>query len=228
MTCKPSPTHAEWVFVAIADGMGGLADGDIASHLAVEAFTTSLFEGDTPQPSRLAEGFSAASSSIRRYAQSHPSSRRMGSTLIGCVVRDGRAFLGNIGDCRAYLLRNGSIRCLTTDHTLVAEYVSLGVLSADEAAASPYGHILTRFLGSEHDVGPADIFPPLALQDGDSLIISSDGLHSFLLDEELLNLADDFEPNDAVRNLIDAVMSRGAPDDVTFAVASVWDAGDEV
>jgi protein phosphatase len=143
-----------------------------------------------------------------------PAMRGMATTLVIALVRDGVAWVANVGDSRGYLLREGAARQITEDHSLVAERVRAGRISPAQAAESPYRHFITRSIGGEEEL-EVDVFGPLTLQPGDRLLLCTDGLTETMTDEEFTPLALADDPEDAARALVDEANRRGGPDNIS-------------
>jgi serine/threonine protein phosphatase PrpC len=161
-----SGESSDSVLAIVADGMGGHVAGEVASRLAVNAAASNELEaGD-----RVAAGNRA----IREEVAREPSLEGMGTTMTLLDIHGETATIGHVGDSRAYMLRDGELSQLTEDHTVAAEYVALGELSAEEAASHPQRHMLTRTLGLTRFVN-VDEFE-IELVAGDRLLVCSDGL----------------------------------------------------
>lgn len=163
---------------AVADGMGGFERGEVASRTAIEALLAAATAG---QP--LDAAFRAAHDEVRRLAKP-TSGEKIGSTAVAAVVVDDTLHIGWAGDSRAYLLRNGNLRRLTHDHSLVAELARHGVITEAEAQTHPNRNVITRGLGltmkgKDSDAGPAETLA-VPLESGDRLLLCTDGLHGFL------------------------------------------------
>jgi PPM family protein phosphatase len=214
----------------VADGMGGHAGGATASRLAVETIRSemlraraeepSLFgsgaEGeDNPLPDLLGQAVERSSAVIFEAAQAEPELAGMGTT-VSAVLVDGRAaFVAHVGDSRAYLLRSGHIYQVTQDHSLVAEQLRLGAISAEEARNSRFKNIITRSVGFERDV-LVDLMG-LELEAGDALLVCCDGLSNMMEDQEILDLVTQHGV-DAVDPLVDLANERGGDDNISVAV----------
>jgi len=206
----------------VADGMGGHAAGEVASRLAVEAFSREMERlSGAPAPDgtleeRLRRAAATANRAILDAARADPATEGMGTTLTAVALAPGRdAFAGvHIGDSRAYLFRDGTLRQLTTDHTWVQQQVDAGKLSPLEARRHPYASVLTRALGlaanPEFDTFGGDLRP------GDMLLLCSDGLTGMVEDDELaFILAKDSSLEAHVQELIDAANRNGGFDNIT-------------
>ena len=163
-----------------------------------------------------AAGYAVALSNdaVREYGLAHPGFERMGTTLVSAVVRDDLALVSNVGDSRAYHITREGIRQVSRDHSVVEDMVEKGDLTRDEARHHPRRNLITRALGTEPGVA-ADAFP-LKWQQGDFLLLCSDGLINTVSDQELLFEVIHSEPLDTcLDRLLALSRQRGAPDNVT-------------
>ena len=144
----------------------------------------------------------------------------MGTTGVALLLEpDGRAWVANVGDSRAYRLRDGRLEQLTLDHSLVAELVRRGMLTAEEAQVHPRRNEVLRSLGVEAEVS-VDV-TAVDVQAGDQYLLCSDGLSGVVDDQEIAAVLIAEAPADAVRRLVDAANERGGPDNVTVLIARV-------
>jgi protein phosphatase len=212
---------------AVADGMGGHAAGEVASLTAVEALRQA-FDRDR-SPSGLVAATREANRSVWERAQANPEQRGMGTTLVALalVQADGedRLAIVNVGDSRVYLLRQGELEQVTTDHSLVQELIDVGQLSQADAGFHPQRHVLTRALGIDPDVDVDEI--EILPVKGDRYLLCSDGLPREVSDEQMASvlrrLAD---PKDAARELVAQARARGGNDNITVVVVDVVDDDD--
>ncbi len=211
------------VLLAVADGMGGAAGGEIASAHAVDELLRVVGEADAPERDDgqiLAEAIAAANRAVYDHARRDPTLHGMGTTVVAALVRGRTLVVGHVGDSRAYLLRRGALRRLTADHSWVAEQVRRGELTEEEAAISSFRNILTRSVGVSEQVEP-ELSPPLALEPGDIILLCSDGLHGVVDDATIARIAQAAAPEEAARRLVDLANERGGPDNITVVVARV-------
>jgi protein phosphatase len=196
----------------VADGMGGHIAGEVASRLAINAAASSeLDPGD-----RVA----AANRAIREEVARRPDLQGMGTTLtLVELTPEGRARFGHVGDSRAYLLRDGELRQLTEDHTVAAEYVALGQLSAEEAVDHPQSHMLTRCLGLTRFVN-VDEFD-LDLEPGDRLLLCSDGLNSMVAPDRIADSLTGGTADEAAWKLVEVANKAGGHDNTSVIVIDV-------
>lgn len=202
--------------VGVADGMGGAAGGDVASSLAA-AVVQAGFEGHSG--SELAAVTRSANAAIFERAVADPALVGMGTTLCCAgLIADGTVAVVNVGDSRAYLLRQEQLRKITDDHTVTAELTRQGQLNEDEAAQHPHRHVLTRVLG----VGPT-VVPDTAViepADGDLLMLCTDGLTNELSHDEISKLMiRGGTPSIIADRLVDRALKAGGRDNITVLVA---------
>jgi PPM family protein phosphatase len=204
--------------IVVADGMGGPPGGEVASAIAV-ALTDAAFEGTSQQ--ELEAGARAANRAICDRAASDSHLRGMGSTLCALgLLDDGRVAVVNVGDTRAYLVRDGSLTQLSHDHSVTAELVRRGELTEEESRVHAYRGVLTRALGVGPIVEIESATYPLA--SGDRLVVCTDGLTNEVAAEEIRNVAVAVaDPLSAVDGLVELALSRDARDNVTVVVANV-------
>ena len=203
----------------IADGMGGYEGGQEASRLAVETVRHVYdrdFKGD-PQEALIA-GLESAHATIHRYAVEHPEFHGMGTTCTALSIVDNQLYFAHIGDSRLYLVRGETITRLTRDHSYVGRLVESGIVRSEDAESHPQRHILTAALGSGRDIAPHVPTEPVPLQEGDTLILCTDGLWGLAGDHELARVARSNSPSEACSRLIKMALERGGPDNVTAVV----------
>ena len=203
----------------VADGMGGYASGDLAATLAVEAVLNGVETG-----ADLAAAVTTANAEIHRRSLAEPKHHGMGTTITCVVVRDGQAQFVHAGDSRMYLIRDGTARQLTTDHSWVADEVRAGRLTEEEARTSSSRNLITRALGIERDLNVDS--GTCVLVGGDSLLLCSDGVHALVSEDELVS-ACNMPAEQGSDELVAAVVARGAPDNATAVIVRVLAASAE-
>jgi PPM family protein phosphatase len=198
--------------VAIADGMGGHAAGEVASALALERLVDALGSGRT-----LDEAFRTANQSVFRKSK-EPGKLGMGTTLVAALL-EGDAFqVANVGDSRCYLISGDGIRRLSQDHSFVAEAMKRGQ-SEEEAMSSQWKDALTRSIGTDEDV-EVDVFGPFPVEPSTALVLCSDGLYKTLADERLKELfTGSSGPMGAARALVSSAFEAGSDDNISVAIA---------
>jgi protein phosphatase len=165
----------------------------------------------------LKQAFRLANERIFADGSAEGEHNMMGTTLVVGVVRGTDLVIGNVGDSRAYLVRANSLNQISTDHSLVAEQVAMGAMTQDEARESHHKNIITRALGHRQRV-EVDIFELTLLPD-DRLLISSDGLHDYLEDDEMVELMMQLSPEDSAREMVARAIQAGSTDNVSALVA---------
>ena len=204
--------------LAIADGMGGHASGEVASKMAIEILRDSLKKEGEPVPDRLNSGVKLANKMIYEASRSQSQLNGMGTTLTAVQFDGNRLSITHVGDSRAYLIRGGVIEQLTDDHTIVSEQVARGMITREEAARSDMRNILSKALG----IGPemdVDI-EELTVSEGDQLVLCSDGLSELISDDEILSeVQSSNRPDLACNELVDLANQRGGEDNITVIVA---------
>jgi serine/threonine protein phosphatase PrpC len=198
--------------IAVADGMGGHAAGEVASALALETLRELILEG---QP--LGDAFKLANARVHEKA-SEPGKQGMGTTLVAVLVDGGEFSVANVGDSRGYLISSEGIRRLTEDHSFVAEAMKRGQ-TEEEAMATPWRDALTRSIGTDEEV-EVDVFGPFPLEPDSAFLICSDGLYKTLADEELQQLfGTSTSARGAAQSLVSAAYDGGSDDNISVAIA---------
>jgi serine/threonine protein phosphatase PrpC len=210
------------VLMLVCDGIGGATAGDGAAQLAAASIKQVLqAEGDNvgqaPEYS-LKRAVLGANQAILEEARTHPEERGMGTTCTAAIVSPDRLAIAQVGDSRAYLLRNRRLYVLTRDQTMAAALVDAGVLTLGQIEDSPSRHILAQVLGTRPDVHP--VITDVDLCEGDRVLLCSEGLHGPVADDTIAAILSD-TPGvlDVSRALIAAALAAGGSDDVTVVVA---------
>lgn len=207
---------------AVADGMGGHAAGQIASEMALKTLIKTYYADKSPDVAgSLHRAVFEANSLIYDAAQMIVERSGMGTTLTAVVIRGDTAYIAQVGDSRAYLIRDDRIRQVTEDHSWVAEQVRRGAITEEEAQYSPFRNVITRSLGNmptvEVDIIAEDI------QIGDTFVLCSDGLSGNLTPEDIRSLTSGKSPSQAAYDLVDAANERGGTDNITTVVFTIKD-----
>jgi protein phosphatase len=215
--------------IAIADGMGGHAGGEIASAIALKSLNLVLREWlfDSPGPvdnqvlsDAIREAMAAANEDVLRHAAENHDLRGMGTTCVAAVIHGSTAVIGNLGDSRLYHLQAGKLRQVTADHSLVQEYVRAGEMTAIEAKGSRFRNVVTRGIGISKAVDP-DV-TVLPLQEGDGLLLCSDGLTNMVKDRTIEQIiASERDPQIAADRLVAEANDKGGIDNITVIIAHV-------
>ncbi|MGH2922953.1 MAG: Stp1/IreP family PP2C-type Ser/Thr phosphatase [Solirubrobacterales bacterium] len=213
---------------AVADGMGGAQAGEVASRIAAGAFESGL-DRAAPAESQLEGVAQTANREIHELAQRDSARAGMGTTLTSALVDEDEVAFGHVGDSRAYVLRDGELKRLTKDHSLVEELRRQGRLTDEEAEEHPQRSIITRALGPEPEVNVDTMTVPAKA--GDVFLLCSDGLTTMVSDDEIARtLTEARSLRSAVNKLIDAANGGGGRDNITavaFRLAEEGEVPDE-
>ena len=220
-------TPSRGLFI-VADGMGGHAAGEVASAMAVQIIARELAPlagtDDPTAPDRMTGALVAANRAIHDRMAREADKKGMGTTASVLAVSDAHYLIGQVGDSRVYLLRQGTLRQLTRDHSYVQEQVDAGLLSPEQARFHPYSNVITRCIGANGSVDP-DVYTG-ALADGDVFLIASDGLTGMVDDRRLQQLLSSrASPARVVDALIAEANGRGGLDNITAIIVQVIGSG---
>lgn len=209
---------------AVADGMGGAQAGEVASSIAARAFEDEIADSEAPER-QLKEIAQRANTEIHELAEKDPSRAGMGTTLTTALLRGEDLAIAHVGDSRAYVLRDGELKRLTKDHSLVEELRRQGRLTEEEAEEHPQRSIITRALGPEAKVKVDTMSYPA--RDGDVYLLCSDGLTTMVGEEQIREILCDAKTlKSAVSKLIDAANANGGRDNITAVAFRVEEEGE--
>ncbi len=211
--------------LAVADGMGGHAAGEVASKIAISTlaelaaiFTNPEMDSESADDIYL-NSFQEIDSALKAAVNEEPPLAGMGTTLTALFLRDNAVALLHIGDSRAYRLRGNSLEQLSVDHTVIQELLNQGAITQADVATHPQRSVLTQVL-----MGEGSLQLPLPVFEGkikDRYLVCSDGLSSVLTDKEIKALIKGKDRDEATKALIDATYINGAPDNVTVVIADL-------
>jgi len=213
--------------IAVADGMGGHAAGEVASRIAVEvlqALAPTLVSTDLDEDSvedLLMHSLHSIDSEISAVTDEEIEKRGMGTTLTALLIRGKNISLLHVGDSRCYRLRGNTLEQLSNDHTVIQELLDQGAISVAEAAEHPQRSMLTQALRGDGDVTP--VLQMYEVKKGDRYLLCSDGLSGVLTDKEIKIGLKKTDKDEAVKFLVDATYVNGAPDNVTVLIADISD-----
>jgi len=202
---------------AVADGMGGAQAGEVASRLAAAAFREYREADELAPEERVRAIIKEANRRIYDRARTDSEVSGMGTTVTAALLTDGRVVIGHVGDSRAYRIRNGRLEQLTDDHSLVADLMRSGRLTAEEAEGHPQRSVITRALGTDPDVDVDTLV--IEVEAGDLFLLCSDGLSTMVSDSEVLQTVERAATLDeAARGLVRAANTGGGEDNVTVVL----------
>jgi len=221
-----SETSSQTIGVyAVADGMGGHEAGEVASKLAVRTAVRQLMgnmaEEDKDMPELYQQWLESAVALANRVVRekAHEENKKMGTTLVMAVVVGNDVTIANVGDSRAYLISPTRLRQITHDQSLVQMLVDKGAITPEQAVNNPNSNLLMQAVGSQKGV-TVDLFNE-TLENGESLLLCSDGLWNTLGDEEIIHIVRDaLTPHAACQALVDACNAKGAPDNIAAVLVS--------
>lgn len=204
----------------VADGVGGGAAGEVASEYAVSKILHQYYRLTEPDlGERLRAAIHAANTDIFEHVEQQPELGRMGTTIVAAAIRGSQLVVANVGDSRAYLIRNGEIHQITRDHSLVAKLVEEGSITPEEAEHHPKRNVVLRSIGADPDVYP-DIFEG-QLQPGDQIVLCSDGLTRYVSDSEIMDVATRTRADRTVEQLVEMANVRGGKDNISVMLLRV-------
>lgn len=211
--------------IAVADGMGGHAGGEVASKIAIKTLqslapllTDEMIDSDSTE-NLLLNSLHTIDDQIGKYAREVTELRGMGTTLTALLAHSDKIALVHVGDSRCYRLRGNTFEQLSNDHSVIQELLTSGAITAVEALDHPQRSVLTQAL-----MGEGNVVPVIALYDAkekDRYLLCSDGLSGVLIDKEIKSILKNNDKEVAIKALIDAVYIQGAPDNVTILIADV-------
>ena len=214
----------EVVWSVVCDGMGGAAGGNIASALAVKVISDKINASyrdemrDSSIKNMLDSALTAANIEVFDFAEAQPDLRGMGTTVVCAIVRDNQAYIAHAGDSRAYVINNGNIRQITTDHSMVQNLLSMGKITKEEAENHPNKNIITRAVGVDKAI-EID-FEQIDLDDDDTLLLCTDGLSNYVSNDEMIELMSDGKHYAFADRLVQKANSNGGGDNITVVIVS--------
>lgn len=205
----------------LADGVGGAAAGDIASHYAVDRIIHTYYQqpaGDDPA-ARLQRAIEETNADVFAQNLGRSDHREMATTVVAAVIRGDDLIVANVGDSRAYLIRGETIEQITEDHSLMAEMINDGIITADQAATHPYRNVILRSVGANETV-QVDLFSR-QIAPADILILCSDGLTRLVSNHELVEITRTHSPAQATQRLVALANERGGEDNITVSITRI-------
>ncbi len=197
----------------VADGMGGHNGGEIASKTAVEIIKKSLLQQSLSIDMLLRDAIETANAEVYRMSVDDPTLEGMGTTAVLCYFDGGEVAVANVGDSRAYHISDKGIVQVTHDHSIVQQLIESGTITKSEAKTHPQKNLITRAIGTERTI-VADV-SRIAVGEGDCILLCTDGLTTYVSDEEIAKVVRENDLDRAVRILVDLANSRGGMDNIT-------------
>jgi protein phosphatase len=220
-------TRERGIFI-VADGMGGHAAGEVASEMTVQIISRELHDlrdADGSAEERVSDSIRLANRAVYERTMQESDKQGMGTTASVLLVSGNRYLIGQVGDSRIYLLRDGALKQLTKDHSYVQEQVDAGLLTPEQARYHPYSNVITRCVGASDAVDP-DTYSG-DLKPGDTFLVASDGLTGMVDDRRLQQL---LLSRASAGRVVDALIAeanyRGGLDNITAIVVQITGVGD--
>lgn len=205
-----------WLFI-VADGVGGADAGEVASEFATDHTIHHYLDSETADwGQRLHDAMQAANTDLRQMVAERNDHTKMATTMVAAVIHDGRVTMANVGDSRGYHWRDGTLKQITKDQSLVAKLVEEGAITEEEAMHHPRKNVILYSLGSEKNP-QIDIYEQ-ELAPGDILFFCSDGLTRHVMDDEIADIIGGETPNIAAKTLVGLANQRGGQDNITVVV----------
>ena len=207
-------------FVIVADGMGGHNAGEVASSIAIDTIKEELSKKmgrrKTDYENKIREAFVLANKKIYDYAEKNSKLMGMGTTTVTALISDGKLIVGNVGDSRAYIIKDDSIRQISIDHSYVWQLVMRGEITEQQAKRHPKRNFITRAMGTEKDI-EVDIFSEK--WEGGTVLICSDGLSNLVENYEMKQIVSEAtDLQEAATKLAGLANERGGSDNITVAL----------
>jgi serine/threonine protein phosphatase PrpC len=211
----------------VADGMGGFDKGEVASELVIQKVRDYYYQdASTDLGTSLVQAIQQANTALRQLVKAQGESvKSMGTTCIAAILHDATVYIANVGDSRAYIVREGQAQQISLDHSWVAEQVLLGALTKEEARTHEKRNVITRCIGTQDDV-EIDLFTE-PVQDGDILVLCTDGLVGVVTDEEIASIVTQYNSQESTARLIARANENGGPDNITAIIVHVSLAANE-
>lgn len=218
---NPDVLRASGSLYIVADGVGGALKGELASKYAAKKVLYDFYKkNDLTIEEKLQISMREASRDLYQHMSQSNSVSRMATTMVAAVIRGEWLTIANVGDSRAYLLRDGKIRQITRDHSYVGEMVRKNLMTEEEARNSNVKNRITRSLGGEPDT-VVDIFKEIQLFIGDKILLCTDGLTRYASQEDILEIAANGSPDNVVERLVDFANRSGGADNISVILISV-------
>jgi len=212
------------ILFVVADGMGGHTRGEVASQLAVNTIRDVYYQQESDDLAALLR-LAVEQANVRIYNENTAISPKpepdqmMGTTCVAAAVQGDTLYVANVGDSRAYIVRNGQAQQISLDHSVVAQQLRDGLITKEQAKDHPDRNKIYRCLG-ERDVVEVDTFSA-KVQAGDLLLLCTDGLSELVPEEEVVSIVQQYEPQESVQRLIERANEMGGRDNITAVVARV-------
>lgn len=204
---------------AVADGMGGMGGGDIASRLAISEIEKNFKEARLNNDKKIlldALIYNSNKAVFNKAQKSEKRLQKMGTTIVILLIADDFGYISHIGDSRCYLIRNKNIKKLTIDHTRAQELVKRDIIKEEDMLDHPESSVLTKYIGQNTVIETETCATPIKIKEGDIYLLCSDGLYGFVKDDEILNITINNDIENASNRLLELAKEKGGKDNITF------------
>jgi protein phosphatase len=221
----PALLSSKGTLLVVADGMGGHSAGEVASQMAVESVSRLYYESHEEPGQALRLAVEEANRRIHDAAAADESKHGMGTTCTALALCGATAYAAHVGDSRLYMLRSGQLYQLSEDHSAVNEMVKLGIITKEQARTHEDKNVILRALGTSPEV-EASTVEPFEVRVGDRFLLSSDGLHDLVLEDEIASLLGEAgDTHAAGERLIALAKERGGHDNITVGIIAIMPEG---
>ena len=222
----PQVMQKKGALFVVADGLGGHTKGDVASEMAVNTVREAYYQDTSDElAASLQHAVQHANQNIYKanaanFQQAEELAKQgMGTTCVAAVLQADKVYVANAGDSLAYVIRRGQVKQIAQNHSWVAEQVRTGVMTEEEAKAQGKNNMITRCLGIHADL---DVYVTCEqVQDGDALVLCTDGLHTLISEDVLRTIVEQYGPQESVQHLVERANENGGPDNITAVVVRV-------
>lgn len=216
----PQSLARKGALFVVSDGLGGHASGEVASEMAVQVTKDAYYQdSDEDIAASLKRAIQQANAMIVERARQNEQWSGMGTTCVAAVLHDDMVYAANVGDSRVYIMHGDDMRQITEDHSVVAQELREGKITPEEARNHPQRNMIYRCLGEKSGV-EVDTFTG-HVEDGDVLVLCTDGLSALVDDEELRSIVRQYSPEESVRRLVARANENGGTDNITAIVVRV-------
>ncbi len=220
----PEIMQRQGALFIVADGMGGLNLGDVASDLAVSTIREAYYKNAQSDPiTALREAVEQANLVVYQRSVEESSelsdNKKMGTTCVAAVIKEDQIYLANVGDSLAYIINGNEMKQIAENHSWEVEQVREGKMTLQEAKAEGKGNVITRALGVKAEVEVYTVTEQV--QNGDLLLLCTDGLHTLISDDEIRTIVEQYGSEESAAQLIERANADGGPDNITALIARV-------
>ena len=211
------------ILLALADGMGGRAGGDLAARIAVDVMMEEYYKDTSSDiPESLNNAFLKANREVISRGDNDRSIQGMATTLIAVVIKKDKMYYAHVGDSRGYIIHEDTIAQFTEDHSIVAGLVKAGYITEEQASSYPGGNIITRAVGLAPDLKVDAPKKNMRIKKGQYVMLCCDGLHKDVPNEDILEAFHEFrEPSAISEKLIEKALENGGDDNITVLIARI-------